>query len=71
MEKEEGNNLQWGEKGSKVYNSKYQKISFIGQGAYGKIYLVKNLEDGGMVAMKKFYSEQKSRYFDVKFKNSP
>lgn len=45
-------------KGDKLYNGKYKKIMFIGQGAYGKISLVQEASSGAYFAMKKFYGEQ-------------
>lgn len=40
----------------KVYNEKYIKIKNIGQGAYGKIVLCKNIESEELVAVKKLFS---------------
>jgi hypothetical protein len=54
--------------GDKLYNSKYKKITFIGQGAYGKISLVQDTvsDSGRYFAMKKFYGEQQRSYYNVR-----
>jgi hypothetical protein len=44
-------------KGDKVYNEKYKKVKFIGQGAYGKISLIQEVSTGNYLAMKKFYGD--------------
>lgn len=53
-------------KGDKLYNGKYKKIMFIGQGAYGKISLVQEASSGAYFAMKKFYGEQQRTYYNVR-----
>jgi serine/threonine protein kinase len=39
---------------NKLFNSKYRKIKKIGEGSFGCVYLVEDLE-GKSFAMKKFY----------------
>ena len=42
-------------KSEKVYNGKYIKLSKIGGGSFGQVYLVKDIKDNKQCAMKKFY----------------
>lgn len=55
------------ESNNKIYNNKYKKLEFIGQGAYGKINLVVDTETSEHFAMKKLYnqSSKKRSYYDV------
>ena len=42
-------------KSEKIYNGKYVKLSKIGGGSFGQVYLVKDIKDNKQYAMKKFY----------------
>ena len=43
-------------KSEKIYNGKYIKLSKIGGGSFGQVYLVKDIKTNKEYAMKKFYS---------------
>ena len=42
-------------KSEKIYNEKYIKLSKIGGGSFGQVYLVKDIKTNKEYAMKKFY----------------
>lgn len=42
-------------KTSKFYNKKYKKLEKLGNGSFGNVYKVLNIEDGKFYALKKFY----------------
>jgi serine/threonine protein kinase len=50
-------------KNEPIYNSKYQKIKKIGNGAFGCVYKVKDIssDNGRFYAMKKFYLDNVSK----------
>ena len=45
------------EKKEKIYNKKYTKVKKIGGGSFGSVYIVKEITDNKIFAMKKFYMD--------------
>jgi serine/threonine protein kinase len=51
-------------KNKNLYNNKYTKIRRIGEGSFGFVYLVKNVENDGNFTMKKFYLDHVPKFFN-------
>jgi serine/threonine protein kinase len=45
------------EKKDKIYNKKYKKVKKLGGGSFGSVYIVKEITDNKIFAMKKFYMD--------------